>query len=167
MTTRIIMMDMTTWGSINTSISIINKASIFHMAPACRVKFPQTHFPRFSLSQRANKLSSHEHSHPKCLQRFNPFASLRNILRMPIEIMRWVVFAMTMSKKQIAIHATIYDKNFMCWKFGGLLRILVTDKFPSATRLSPDKLNMRRRQHAELSAESRSTKKKVILEMKI
>lgn len=50
------------------------------------VKFP-LNFSPLSL-QSPSKLSFREHSHLKCWQQYNPFASLRNILRIRIEIMR-------------------------------------------------------------------------------
>lgn len=66
-----------------------------------------------STLQKPNKLSSLERSHPKCLQPFNPFASSPSTLKIRIEIMRWVVYSMTVvrASRNMSIHAKTYD-NF-------------------------------------------------------
>lgn len=76
----------------------------------------------FFFLQRANKLSSLERSHQKCSQRFNPFASLHNILKIPTEIMRWVVCSMSVGNKcQFMLEVMIIFIHW--WTFGFVFRL--------------------------------------------
>lgn len=97
--TRIITMGLTTWAPIN----ITNKARqclmfFFFFNSTLNFTCLCLFFLSLLLSlQRVNKLSSLERSHQKCWQRFSPFASLHNILKILTEIMRWVVYAVTLN----------------------------------------------------------------------
>lgn len=99
-------MHMITWAILNI---ITSQANVFSNQS-------HNHWDAFSLKnylffhlQRVNKLSSHERSHLKCSQLYRVFASLLNILRIPIEIMRWVVLSYT--EEELTTHARTYD-NF-------------------------------------------------------